>query len=307
MGCEQVGYGLQAPVWPRMSCPWRTVALAALGSFLSIGTPVSSVPLQTTADRVDFTADRWDLERATIVDHLGRKALMGTAFLKGVELDDGVIECDVAMKADVRAYPGVLFRVQSPGEYERVYLRPHRAPLYDDAVQYVAAFNGVDSWQRSNGPGRTASAVIPTGRWLHFRLQRRGRHLPERTTRIPRDQRLPVAGHVVSGHRRSVRRGEPAVAEGRQRSAVRDWRGERRLGADAPGRDGRRHGARRRTDVGHPGGLPGAGVRGVRPGHERVLRVQLRRVQPEPRRTARAISWCRTTRAGSCASRGTAG
>ncbi len=154
-----------------MSVSWNTVALAALGSFLSIGTPVSSVPLQTTADRVDFTADRWDLEHATIVDHLGRKALMGTAFLKGVELDDGVIECDVAMKADVRAYPGVLFRVQSPGEYERVYLRPHRAPLYDDAVQYVAAFNGVDSWQLSNGPGRTASAVIPTGRWLHFRIE----------------------------------------------------------------------------------------------------------------------------------------
>jgi sugar lactone lactonase YvrE len=96
---------------------------------------------------------------------------MGTAFLKHVEFEDGVIECDVAMKAGVRAYPGVLFRVRSAAEYERIYLRPHRAPLYDDAVQYVATFNGVDAWQLYNGPGRTAAASLPVDRWLHVRIE----------------------------------------------------------------------------------------------------------------------------------------
>ena len=120
---------------------------------------------------IEFTPERWDLQNARIVDHLERKALTGTAFLKNAELEDGVIECDIAMKGGVRAYPGILFRIQSQEEYERVYLRPHRSPLYDDAVQYVAAFHGVDSWQFFNGPGLSARAAIPTDRWVHVKIE----------------------------------------------------------------------------------------------------------------------------------------
>ena len=40
----------------------------------------------------------WDLTNAKVVDHLDRKALIGTAFLKDIELEDGIIECDIAMK-----------------------------------------------------------------------------------------------------------------------------------------------------------------------------------------------------------------
>jgi sugar lactone lactonase YvrE len=123
---------------------------------------------------VEFTPERWDLQNARIVDYLERKALIGTAFLKNVELEDGIVECDIAMKGGVRAYPGILFRVQSQEEYERIYLRPHRSPLYDDAVQYVAAFHGVDSWQFYNGPGLSARAVIPTDRWVHVKIEVRG-------------------------------------------------------------------------------------------------------------------------------------
>jgi len=126
---------------------------------------------QASGDVIAFTSERWDLANAKVVDHLERKALIGTAFLKGIELEDGVIECDVTMKGGVRSYPGILFRVQSPEEYERVYLRPHRSPLYDDAVQYVAAFHGVDSWQFYNGSGLTSRAVIPADRWVHVRIE----------------------------------------------------------------------------------------------------------------------------------------
>lgn len=126
---------------------------------------------EASGDIVEFTPERWDLADARIVDHLDRKALMGTALLKDVEFEDGVIECDIAMKAGVRSYPGILFRVRSSEEYERVYLRPHRSPLYDDAVQYVAAFHGVDSWQFYNGPGLTSRAVIPADRWVHVKLE----------------------------------------------------------------------------------------------------------------------------------------
>jgi DNA-binding beta-propeller fold protein YncE len=120
---------------------------------------------------IPFSPDRWDMANAKVVDYLERKALMGTAFLKGVEFEDGVIECDFAMKAGVRSYPGILFRVQSEEDYERVYLRPHRSPLYDDAIQYIPAFHGVDSWQLYNGPGITTRAVIPTGRWVHVKIE----------------------------------------------------------------------------------------------------------------------------------------
>ena len=148
---------------------WLQVAFVFILTIISLasGLPAQEAP----GGVVEFTPERWDLANARIVDHLNRKALIGTAFLKDIELEDGIIECDIAMKGGVRSYPGVLFRVQSPEEYERVYLRPHRSPLYDDAVQYVAAFHGVDSWQFYNGPGSTSRAVIPTDRWVHVKIE----------------------------------------------------------------------------------------------------------------------------------------
>jgi hypothetical protein len=155
-----------------MNCSWRRGLHVALAFILAMGSLAPGVSAQEApGDVVEFTPDRWDLAQARIVDHLDRKALMGTAFLKDIELEDGIIECDIAMKGGVRSYPGVLFRVQSPEEYERVYLRPHRSPLYDDAVQYVAAFHGVDSWQFYNGPGLTSRAMIPIDRWVHLKIE----------------------------------------------------------------------------------------------------------------------------------------
>jgi len=155
-----------------MSCSWRRGLQVAFAFILTMGSLAPAFSAQEApGDVVEFTPDRWDLANARIVDHLDRKALMGTAFLKDIELEDGVIEFDVAMKGGVRSYPGILFRIQSPEDYERIYLRPHRSSLYDDAVQYLAAFHGVDSWQFYNGPGLSSKAVIPTDRWVHVRIE----------------------------------------------------------------------------------------------------------------------------------------
>jgi len=134
---------------------------------------VSPAP-RAEGEVVPFSAEHWDLANAKVVDYLERQALIGTAFLKNVGFEDGVIECDIAMKAGARSYPGFLFRVQSTEDYERIYLRPHRAPLYDDAIQYIPAFHGVDSWQIYNGPGITSRAVIPTERWVHVKVEALG-------------------------------------------------------------------------------------------------------------------------------------
>jgi len=127
------------------------------------------------AEEIPFTPEKWDLQAAKVVDHLGRQALMGTAFLKDAAFEDGVIEFDLAVTG-ARSYPGVLFRVQDDANYERLYIRPHRAgclptPLYPDVIQYVAAFNGIDAWQLYNGDGATAAAAVPAGQWFKVRLE----------------------------------------------------------------------------------------------------------------------------------------
>ncbi|HOW43806.1 MAG TPA: hypothetical protein PK919_01405 [Candidatus Aminicenantes bacterium] len=140
--------------------------MALLASMLLATAAVSAAEDGAAA----FTPDHWDLGQAKVVEHLGRTALMGTAFLKEVSLRNGVIEVDVATTARSRSYPGVLFRVQDAGNYERVYVRPHRSPFYDDVVQYGPVFNGADSWQLYNGPGLTAALDVLPDCWNHLRI-----------------------------------------------------------------------------------------------------------------------------------------
>jgi hypothetical protein len=121
-------------------------------------------------DAPGFDPARWDLSGAKVTEHLGRPALSGTAYLKDVFLSNGVIEVDIATVPGSRSYPGLLFRVKDSSNYERVYIRPHRSPFNDDALQYAPMFNGVDSWQLYHGPGRTASLDIPPDRWNHFKI-----------------------------------------------------------------------------------------------------------------------------------------
>jgi DNA-binding beta-propeller fold protein YncE len=121
---------------------------------------------------IEFGPERWTIAAGKVVDFLGRKAFMGAATLKDVEFENGVIEFDVAASTDrARSYPGVTFRAQADGSWERFYIRPHRSALYNDVLQYVAAFNGVDSWQFYSGPGATAIAVIPVNQWIHVKLE----------------------------------------------------------------------------------------------------------------------------------------
>jgi len=121
-------------------------------------------------DAAGFDPALWDLSGAKVTEHLGRPALSGTAFLKGVVLSSGVIEVEIATAPGSRSYPGILFRVKDASNCERVYIRPHRSPFYDDALQYAPIFNGVDSWQLYHGPGRTSSLDVPPDRWNRLKI-----------------------------------------------------------------------------------------------------------------------------------------
>ena len=128
-------------------------------------------PAQATI--VPFDSERWNLIDAEIVQHLGRDSLMGAALLNDTELENGVIEFDVAVSG-ARSYPGVVFRLQSETDYERIYVRPHRAGLYPDAIQYMPVINGSETWQLYNGEGYTAFTELPANEWIHVRLEVHG-------------------------------------------------------------------------------------------------------------------------------------
>ncbi len=131
-----------------------------------------SIEVLAQDEFIDFESKQWERQGAEIVQFMGRKCLIGVAFLKDVEFENGIIEVDIAVTGQkARTYPGMLFRIQSPGNYERVYIRPHRASLYPDAIQYVPGFNGIDGWQLYNGENYTSAADIPDKQWVHFKLE----------------------------------------------------------------------------------------------------------------------------------------
>jgi sugar lactone lactonase YvrE len=123
----------------------------------------------TSAAEVPFDGGDWVLYDAEVVEHLGRQALMGSAFIPGAAFTDGIIEFDLAVDGS-RGYPGVTFRAVDPQHYENIYCRPHVSNR-PDALQYTPVFGGVAGWQLYNGPGFTAPVAIPTGEWIHVRLE----------------------------------------------------------------------------------------------------------------------------------------
>lgn len=122
---------------------------------------------------IEFTPDRWTFVNADTVEYMGRRSLIGSAVLKDVELRDGVIEVDIAVNG-ARSYPGIDFRIQSNDNFERFYIRPHRAGLYPDALQYTPTINRVAGWQIYNGEGFTAPVDLPRDQWVHVRMEIRG-------------------------------------------------------------------------------------------------------------------------------------
>jgi len=122
------------------------------------------------AETIDFTPELWIFKNAEVKEYLGRNCLHGYALLKDVLFENGVIEVDMAVTG-ANSYPGFVFRVQSDRDYERIYLRPHRAGLYPDAVQYTPVFNGIAGWQLYNGAGFTAGVELPTEQWIHLKLE----------------------------------------------------------------------------------------------------------------------------------------
>jgi sugar lactone lactonase YvrE len=122
---------------------------------------------------VDFDSENFQVYTGEIIDHQGRKAFKGTGGLPDINFKNGIVEVDMIVTGE-RSYPGINFRVQSRNDYEHFYIRPHRAGLYPDALQYTPCSGGIDSWQLFNGDGYTSDVVIPTNEWFHVKLEVKG-------------------------------------------------------------------------------------------------------------------------------------
>ena len=175
--------------------------LVAVSTFLSANAQALRTPEPTTEAARSFAlTDLNDLivtgGKADTVEYQGRKAVRLTtqsnedvfAFLKGIQIQDGTIEADIALKITtppgvrMPGFIGIAFRARTDAShYELFYLRPGNSHSEDQAmrnhsVQYVAA-PGFDWYTlRREWPWiyESYADLQPEG-WTKVKIEVRGR------------------------------------------------------------------------------------------------------------------------------------
>ena len=132
---------------------------------------------------VPGSGGRWSIRQderlgdAKIAPYLGRDALWlrnnTHVDAAGPEFADGTIEFDLAPMKRGRFF-AVMFRYQSFGAHENVYIRPMKSGQFD-ALQYTPRLNGGSTWQLY--PEFNAAAAYPQNQWTRIRLEVRGASL----------------------------------------------------------------------------------------------------------------------------------
>jgi len=123
-------------------------------------------------ESIGFDSDRWQLAPGSRVEEfLGRQALTftGSAFLKDIEFENGVVETDLAFK-EGQVFPTIIFRRQDDANCEEFYLRPHKSGQ-PDSLQYSPVINGLSAWQLYYGDGYTNTWKLPANTWIHIKLE----------------------------------------------------------------------------------------------------------------------------------------
>lgn len=136
-----------------------------LTDFIGVIAQHSSVPFDSTG---------WEFVKGKVSEVSGKQAFTGTAHLKDCSMENGTIEFNMLVTGQ-RSYPGLMFRMDGPGDYERVYLRPHLPSYFQNVLQYCGTFNDIDAWQLYSGKGYTASAEIVNNEWFHVKVEISGK------------------------------------------------------------------------------------------------------------------------------------
>jgi len=187
--------------------------------------------IETLVD-VPLDGAHWDWGEAppTHVDHLGRACIAletPIATVAGLELEDGVIELDLAIGAE-RGFHGVVWRLLDPESYESFFVRPHQMGN-PDAVQYTPVCNDISAWQLYHGPGYWAPIVFPLGEWFTIRLAFQGSRA-EAFVGATDEPSL-----VVAGLKRPVLPGKVGIMAGRPTIHVARFAYGREAALGAPG------------------------------------------------------------------------
>ena len=140
---------------------------------LGIGSTVSAQSI-----KVPFDSEAWDMSNAkySIQDFEGKKSLLlqsGFLFIKELEFLNGTIELDINFSG-LRNFPGVGFRLHSPGNFEEFYIRPHQSGN-PDANQYTPVFNGLAGWQLYHGEKYATTVSYTFNEWHHLKIVVKGK------------------------------------------------------------------------------------------------------------------------------------
>ena len=92
----------------------------------------------------------------------------GGALRRDAAFRDGTIEFDLAVSGH-RSFVYLRFRLDSLGDGEELYFRPHKSSL-PDAVQYTPSWNGDSNWQLYHGAWGTAAVTLRRDAWIHVRV-----------------------------------------------------------------------------------------------------------------------------------------
>jgi len=97
----------------------------------------------------------------------------GTATLKGVTFQDGIIEFDMWIEYKNAMFTGLRLRYDEPNDScEYVYFRPSSNHQYD-AFQYYPHYKKEMTWQLYGQHQRALD--LPIGNWFHFKIEVHGR------------------------------------------------------------------------------------------------------------------------------------
>lgn len=179
--------------------------LALLSSIVSSLSALVAVPIAAETRSVPFDDPAWKIEADSheIVEYEGRPALHlqgGRAWLPGVDVENGIVEFDIAFGPE-RGFSGGLFRMVAPDDYEHFYLRPHQSG-YPDASQYTPVVQGVSGWQLYHSPAFAAPFEYRFGEWMHVTITFSGSRavvdVDGAKLFVPRLKR-PTIGNAVGG------------------------------------------------------------------------------------------------------------
>lgn len=114
-----------------------------------------------------------------LIAHINSKEGMGTAWIKGIQLENGIIELDIKGKNVMQqSFVGIAFHRVNDSTYDAIYFRPFNFNSTDSirknhAVQYISLPTFDWPYLRQNSPdkyeNKLTSSIDPNN-WFHAKI-----------------------------------------------------------------------------------------------------------------------------------------